>query len=121
MLRDHVHHAGREPGVGNDTDPLGAGRVVQLFLFLHDLRVATEVGEVHTSFDSESGECCVEVVRDRAHHRVTASEGRANGGFVTHIERNRHQTRIGALLQEGGQRAHLHVGQQHLRHRRLIQ
>src|SRR5215831_9087659 len=48
VLGQDVHHARREPTIGNDRDVLGSRPGVELFLFEDDLGVAAEVAEVHT-------------------------------------------------------------------------
>ena len=53
VLRDNIDHAGGEPGVRDHTDPLGFRRRVELLLFLNDLRVATQIGEVDTHVNSD--------------------------------------------------------------------
>jgi hypothetical protein len=87
----------------------------------HDLGVAAEIGEVHTRLDSELREREIEVVGDRAAHRITLREECAHGGGVTHIDRHLLQAIAKERLQEGGERADFDVGEQYALDLRAVQ
>ena len=120
-LREHVHHARREPGVGHHADPLGPGLGIQLLLLQHDLGVAAEVREVHAGLHRELGERAVEVVGNGAHHGVHLAHEAEHGLVVAHVERCGDQAMAGVRCEKRRQMIDLEVGEADLRHLGVLQ
>ena len=115
MLGEDVDHARCEAGVRDDRDPLQLRSRVELLLLEHDLRVTAEISEVHAGLHRQRRQLTVEVVRDRAQHRLHLSPLTQHDFVVTHLHRDRNQAWI-IGRQKRGQRRHVEVGQPHLRH-----
>jgi hypothetical protein len=121
VLRDDVHHTGRQTRIGNHAHALGFRGRIELLLFLDDLGVPAEIGKVDADVDGQSGESAVEVVGDGTGDGVAARKGGPDLLFVAHVERERHQSFVGDRLQKGGKARWIHIGEQHLLDRRCVQ
>ena len=87
---------------------------VERLLLAHDLGIAAEIGEVHTGFDGEPRHVEVEVVRNRAHHRVAFAHHAEDRVLVAHVERRRKQATTRVWREKVGQMADLQISESNL-------
>ena len=71
-LGEDVHHARRQPTVGNDAEVLPCRSIVKLPLLLDDLGVAAQVAVVGARLHGELRRLEIEEVRQGAEHTVDA-------------------------------------------------
>ena len=104
---------GASPQSGMTLTFCAAACVGERLLLEHDLGVAAEVAEVRARLDREPRHLEVEVVGQRAHHRVALPHQRQHRLAVAHVERRRDQPRSGVRREERRDRADVEVGQPH--------
>ena len=114
--REDVDHARRDTAVGHHGDSLRGGAVGERLLLEDDLRVAAEVAEVHASLDRALRERQIEVVRDRAHHRVRLAHHGEHGLAIAHVERGGDEPRPRERLEKLGQVVEAQIGEPDLAH-----
>src|SRR5438093_189610 len=100
--RQDVHHAGREPAIGDHGDVPGARFPVELLLVEDDLRVAAEVGAVQADLDRGSRDLEVEVIRQSAEHRVVPVERRARAALELFTTQGYHGTTTPLIAKKAG-------------------
>jgi hypothetical protein len=121
VLRQDVHHPRGDAAVGDDSDSLGDRTFGEFLLLEDDLGVAAEIAEVHPRLDRPLRELEVEVVGDRAHHRVALAHQRQDRLPIAYVERCRNQPLARVRREEGGQVVEAQVGEADLRHLGILQ
>ncbi len=111
VLCEDVHHARCDATIGHHRDALRRGPLGQLLLLEYDFRVATKIAEVNAGFDRALGKIQVEVVRNRAHHRVALAHQRQHGLAITDVERRRNEPRSRQRLEKRRQVIEVEVSQ----------
>jgi len=114
VLGENVDHARRDTRVRHDRDLLLFRIGVECLLLIHDLGIAAEVREVNAGFDGETRHLVVEVVRDRAHHRVALAHEAAHSVQIADVERRRQQSPAGVRCEKVWKVADLQISQSNL-------
>ena len=86
QLRQDVHHPRCKPAVRYHTHATCFRARAKRFLFIHDFRIAAEVGKMHAGVDGEPRHLEIEVVGERAHHRACAGHFGARRGMIAHVQ-----------------------------------
>jgi hypothetical protein len=76
---------------------------------------------VHACLDGALGERQIEVVRDRAHHRVRLPHHGEHSLAVAHVERGGDESRPGERLEEVGQVVEAKIREPNLAHVRVLE